>query len=178
MEIISINDLSNICAISLLEKAFSEINDENIIRNYHPDYKDRYENIFYLLKNGRYRNGQYFILLDDKSYVCSSGWNPYHYIGDTAILMSRTYIDEKYRAKYLLSQFLLPMMLQNSSNFDRKWITINYHNETLYKWWIRANDNKPTALFNDWPAIYRKFKPIGQKYVYNTLQHIVEYKET
>jgi hypothetical protein len=39
---------------------------------------------------------------------------------------------------------------------------------------VRKEKNKRAALFNDWPEVYKNFKPIGKKTIYYTEQYVVE----
>lgn len=176
MKLIGIQNLSNLSANLLLEKAFREITDENITKNYHPDYRSESENIFFLLKNGKYQTGKYYILTDDiGNYICSAGW--YGYNLDTALLLTRAFVSKNHRGTYPLGIKILPLLLTESIDFKKRWITVNKYNATLYEWWSRAAQGKSTTLFNDWPSIYRKFKPIGLHMINYTEQYVVEYKE-
>ena len=173
MQIHEIHDLSNAVVIDLLKREFSKITDDTIIKNYHPDYASTPGNFFDVLLNGRYEKGCYYIIEEDGNYVCSSGWNEYD--DNTALLLTRTYINPEYRAQYYLGNNLLPLMIKNAVTYDKLWITVNSYNIGLYKWFKRSAAGKSTALFNNWPEIYKQFKPIGMHNVYYTEQYVAEY---
>lgn len=176
MKLIAINDISNKKCISLLESNFRQITQSNLIKNYHPDFKNQPENIFFNLENNRYSIGNYFILLDnDDNYVCSAGWHRYN--DDTALLLTRAYVTDKYRTLYPMAEFILPGILRESKDFKKRWITVNKYNFIMYKWWERAACGKSTSIGNDWPDIYKKFRPIGWQTVNFVEQLVVEYQE-
>ena len=54
-----IQDLSNQPVINLLKHGLQIVDDENLIKNYHPDYADHNSNLFYLLNKGRYKKGMH-----------------------------------------------------------------------------------------------------------------------
>ena len=175
MKLFKITDLSNTKIISILESEFSKIDDTNIIENYHPVYHKSAGNIFFILNAGRYAQGSYFVLLDDNGeFACSAGWN--HYTDDTALLLTRAYVSPRYRTKYLMAEYFLNQMLDDSKSYANRWITVNNYNISMYKWWQRSVEGKRPALFNNWPDIYKLFVPLGEKTVNNTLQFVVEYK--
>lgn len=177
MKIHEIHDLSNQSIIYILKHGVSEIHDENIIKNYHPDYSNIPGNLFYILESGRYHHGKYFVITDDSDkYVCSVGWNEYDLKPDVALLLTRMYITPAYRAQYIIGKTLLPQMITEAKNYSRLWITANNHNRSIYRYFERASQNKSTVLFNDWPDIYRRFKPIGKHSVYYTEQWVAEYE--
>jgi hypothetical protein len=82
----------------------------------------------------------------------------------------------EYRGSYILAKTVLQEMIDQSSNYKNQWITFNEYNLTLYKWFERVEQGKRGALFNDWPEIYARFKPIGQREINHTLQYVVELK--
>ena len=179
LKIHEIHDLTNHELINTLELEFSKITDTAIIKNYHPDYSQVPGNIFKILSQGRYRLGKYFIITDDDDkYMCSAGWNPYELETDTALLLTRMYVNPQYRGQYVIGKTVLPQMISEACNYQRLWITANDHNRTIYKYFERSSQNKRTVLFNDWPDIYKRFKPIGKKTVYYTEQWISEYDKT
>ena len=49
MQLHQIHDSSNEFVMNLLEATLSNITDNDIIKNYHPDYKNNPANIFYIL---------------------------------------------------------------------------------------------------------------------------------
>jgi hypothetical protein len=178
MKIHEIHDLSNQTVIDILKHGLSDINDVNIIKNYHPDYSNISGNLFYILDQGRYSqgHGKYFVITDDSDkYVCSVGWNEYDLNSSVALLLTRMYITPKYRAQYIIGKTVLPQMIEEAQNYSKLWITANNHNKAIYTYFERASQNKRTALFNDWPDIYKRFKPIGKKTVYYTEQWVAEY---
>ena len=177
MKIYTIHDLSNLHVINILKKEFNKITDTNIISNYHPDYSDTAGNLFYILQAGRYRlsKGKYWVMEENGEYLGSAGWNEYELDTDVALVLTRTYVPKKFRGQYLLANHLLPMMLQETSNYQKTWLTVNEHNDVLYQWFLRSSENKRPALFNNWPQIYKKFYPIGKKDIYYTQQYVLEY---
>ena len=181
MKIHQIHDLSNEHIISILKNGVSEIRDDSIIKNYHPDYINSPGNLFYILKEGRYASdhGKYFVITDDSDkYVCSAGWNEYDVNPSVALLLTRMYITPLYRAQYIIGKSILPQMIDESKHYSKLWITANSHNIAIYKYFERASQNKRTVLFNDWPDIYKQFKPIGKQTVYYTEQWVAEYDKT
>lgn len=177
MKIHAIHDLTNPHVINILKKEFNNITDTNIISNYHPDYSDTAGNLFYILQAGRYRlsKGKYWVMEENGEYLGSAGWNEYELDTDVALVLTRTYVPKKFRGQYLLANHLLPMMLQETSNYQKTWLTVNEHNDVLYQWFLRSSENKRPALFNNWPQIYKKFYPIGKKDIYYTQQYVLEY---
>ncbi len=177
MKIHVIHDLSNPHVINILKKEFNTITDTNIISNYHPDYSDTTGNLFYLLQSGRYTEskGKYWVMEENGEYLGSAGWNEYELDPDVALVLTRTYVSKKFRGQYLLATHLLLMMLQEASNYQKTWLTVNEHNDVLYQWFLRSAENKRPALFNNWPQIYKKFYPLGKKDIYYTQQYVMEY---
>ena len=102
MQLHQIHDSSNEFVMNLLEATLSNITDNDIIKNYHPDYKNNPANIFYILNddNGRYLRGCYYVLEDNGEYVCSAGYNEYDLDQTIALALTRAYINPKYRTKY------------------------------------------------------------------------------
>jgi len=174
MKIHAINDLSNKYVIGLLEENLQHVYQPALIKNYHPDYRTTPGNLFLILDQGRYKNGNYFVVEDDGKYVCSAGWNEYE---DVALLLTRAFIRENSRRQYTLSEFLLPLMFEETKNYDRLWITCNEYNKSIYHAFERMNSGKKAGLFNQWPDVYKNFKPIGTKLVYNTKQYVAEYNK-
>lgn len=175
MEIHEIHDLSNRYVNDVMYYGLSKITDKDIIRNYHPDYANEPGNLFAILDNGRYRygRGKYFVIEDNGKYICSAGWNEYDVDTDIAFALTRMYTDPNYRGNYLIGSNILPKTMTETSKYKSVWMTVNKHNKIMYSWFVRANQNKSTALFNDWPEIYKKFKPLGEKIIYNTKQYVV-----
>lgn len=178
MKVYEIHNLSNKSVIDILKRGVSEIHDESIVKNYHPDYYNIPGNLFYILDQGRYSSGhgKYFVITDDHDkYVCSVGWNEYDLDSTVALLLTRMYITPAYRAQYIIGKTVLPLMISEAENYSRLWITANNHNRSIYTYFERASQNKRTVLFNDWPDIYKRFKPIGKQIVYYTEQWVAEY---
>jgi hypothetical protein len=178
MKIHVIQDDSNKPIINLLEESFNKITDPDIIKNYHPNYKNDPANIFYILNdvNGRYTKGAYYVLEHEGEYVCSAGWNQYELDTTIALALTRAYIDPKYRAKYYMGEHILPKIIDSTTSYNHLYITADSHNSAIYQWFYRAHQGKRPTMFNNWPEIYRKFKPIGKKPVYYIEQFVVEYQ--
>lgn len=170
-----LHDSSNKAVMNLLEDSLSKITDNDIIKNYHPDYKNDPANIFYILNDiyGRYRRGCYYVLEDDGEYVCSAGYNEYDLDQTIALALTRAYINPKHRTKYCMGEVILPKIIENTVHYEHLYITADSHNSAIYQWFVRANEGKRPAMFNQWPDIYRKFKPIGKKNIYYTEQYVV-----
>lgn len=179
MKIHTIHDLSDHKTINLLKFALFDVIQTDLIMNYHPDYQHQPGNLFYILDEGRYRQGQgkYYVVTDDyDKYVCSAGWNEYELDSDVALVLTRMYVHPGYRCQYILGNAVLPEMLREAAGHKHIWITSNDHNRAIYTYFERADSGQRTALFKDWPPIYKQFKPIGKKTVYYTEQWIAEYE--
>ena len=179
MQLHQIHDASNRFIMSLLEASFFNITDSNLVKNYHPDYKNEPSNIFYILNdiNGRYHRGCYYVLEDNNEYICSAGYNEYDLDQTISLALTRAYINPKYRTKYFMGEYILPKIIENTTQYKHLYITSDSYNSAIYQWFVRANEGKSPGMFNDWPDIYRKFKPIGKKNIYYTEQYVVEYKD-
>jgi hypothetical protein len=175
MNIHEIQDLSNEHVINILKQGLSNIDDERIIENYSPTFSEVNSNLFYVLKDGRYKNGMYYVMEENGEYLASAGWNQYD--DSTALVLTRAFISKSHRAKYIFAETCLPKMLEACSDFDKVWITCNKYNKTIYDWFCLAEKGKRPALFNNWPDIYRQFQPIGIKSVYNTEQYVVQLRK-
>jgi len=177
MQLHQLHDSSNTFVMKLLEESFSNITDLNIIKNYHPNYSDDPANIFYILNdvNGRYHRGCYYVLEDNGEYVCSAGYNQYDLDQTIALALTRAYVNPKYRANYYMGEYILPKIIEHTTLYKHLYITADSYNSAIYQFFVRANEGKRTAIFNDWPDIYRKFKPIGKKSIYYTEQFVAEY---
>jgi hypothetical protein len=173
-----LHDSSNEFVMNLLEVSLSKITDNDIIKNYHPDYKNDPANIFYILNDvhGRYNRGCYYVLEDDGEYVCSAGWNQYDLDSTIALALTRAYVEPKYRTKYYMGEFILPKIIESARDYEHLYITADSYNSAIYQWFVRAEAGKSPGMFSDWPDIYKNFKPIGQKTIYYTEQYVVEYK--
>ena len=170
-----INDLSNQHVVNLLKEGLTRVDNDNLIKNYHPDYTDYNGNLFYVLNKGRYLKGTYYVLEEDGKYVGSAGWN--EYTKDIALLLTRTYLVPEQRQQRLLSTYILKDMINSALNYDKLWITCNGYNMGIYNGFVRLAENKSAGLKNSWPKIFAKFKPIGPKTVYHTEQYVVEYQK-
>lgn len=180
MKIHAIHDDSDSEVTHILQTGLSTVTNEQIIKNYNPQYSDTTGNLFYILKHGRYREnyGKYFVVTIDDKYVCSAGWNEYELETGVAIVLSRMYIVPEYRGQYLIGNNILPLCIEETSRYNQVWITANDHNRSIYDYFERANSGRRTSLFNDWPAIYRQFKPLGRRSVYYTDQWVAELNRT
>jgi hypothetical protein len=178
MQIHEIHDGGNEYVMSLLKTEFSTIKNTDIVRNYHPDYSNDPANFFYVLESGRFRinHGKYYVIEEDGKFICSAGWNEYDLDPTIVLYLTRMYVNMRYRTMYYVGTHILPLILAETSQYDRAWITSNKHNRMIYNWFDRAANGKQTALFGDWPDIYRQFKPIGIREVYYIEQNVVELK--
>ena len=176
MQLHQLHDASNRLIIGLLEDSFSKITNSNLIKNYHPDYKNDTANIFYILNDvkGRYRKGCYYVLEENNEYVCSAGYNEYELDSTIALALTRAYVEPKHRSKYYMGEYILPKIIESTIQYEHLYITADSFNSAIYQWFNRANEGKRPAMFNDWPDIYRKFKPIGKKNIYYTEQYVME----
>lgn len=179
----SINDLSNVNLVTMLKENLSIITDADIIKNYHPDYSEIPGNLFYILKQGRYKTGNYLILEDDGKYLGSAGWNELEYEDEiVALLLTRAYLMPGYRNSYLMSKYFLPRIFKEVKNYKKQWFSFNEHNVDIYNTLSKLSVDRGSGSFSSstspWRRNYSHFKPIGQKVIYNTLQHVMEYKLT
>jgi hypothetical protein len=71
---------------------------------------------------------------------------------------------------------ILPKIIENTISYKHLYITADSHNSAIYQFFVRASEGKRTAIFNDWPDIYRNFKPIGKQTIYYTEQYVAEYQ--
>lgn len=167
----SINDLSNLYVVNLLKHGLGTITDLNYVKNYHPDYSNTPGNIFYILNEGRYKIGNYFVMEEDHKYMGSAGWNEYE---DVALVLTRAYVPPELRLRYLMATHLLPIIFEQTTDYNKLWITSNSYNKSIQHAFDRLQKNKLTT----WPAVYKKFVPIGMHIVNNTLQYVAEYTRT
>jgi hypothetical protein len=175
MKLHSIHDLTNKAMTDMLVANLSLVDEPNLIKNYHPDYCDTPGNLFYILNEGRYKKGCYYILENKGQYILSAGWNDYNGI---ALVYTRAYITKEYRTGYLLSKYVLPEILAETTEYDRLWITCNDYNKSIYHALTLLSNGKRAGLFDSWPEIYKKFVPIGLATVNNVEQYIAEYDRT
>lgn len=169
-----IHDLSNDHVIDLMKTSFAEITDDKIIKNYHPEYSNENSNIFFVLNKGRYKKGRgkYYVVEDQGKYICSAGWNEYD--SSTALALTRMYTAPEYRGNYFVEKFILTNSLAETEHYENVWLTVNEYNKVIYSWFERAHQGRARSLFNDWPATYKLFYPIGKKTIYNTDQYVME----
>lgn len=174
----AIHDLSNSYIKLLLTKGLSKVTDETFLKNYHPDYSNESQNLFYILndENGRYRKGCFYVLENKGEYICSAGWNELDTDSNTALLLTRMYTAPEHRVHYYHATYILPRLIEETKHYERQWVTMNTYNKKIYNWFLRKEEGKSPGLFNDWPDIYRNFIPIGKKTIYNTEQYVAEYR--
>ena len=170
----NIKDLSNSHVVKLLEDGLRNVTQDYLLDNYHPNNKHNSANLFYLLQNGRFLNGNYYVLEDENGqYAGSAGWN--QFTDDTALCLTRTYTSPKYRSNFMMGEFVLPRIFTETTKYNKLWVTVNDYNKPLYNWLVR---NQQTNKIGNWPELYKKFKPIGQKMVNYTTQHVLEYDKS
>jgi hypothetical protein len=172
-----IHDDSDRHALAILERGLNEVEDPHIERNYNCRWRDHNSNIFYLLANGRYKRGAYYVLSCGGQYVASAGWNEYELDTSIALALTRAYVHPRWRTQYLMAEYILPHIITSTRQYVHLYITVNPHNTALYNYFRRSADGKSTALFSNWPPIYKKFIPRGQATIYYTQQWIFEYGE-
>ena len=166
-----INDLSNSYVIKLLKDGLQHIAEDHLLENYHPDNKHNPANLFYILKNGRFLIGNYYVLEDNNGqYMCSAGWNRLN--DEIALGLVRAHTIPQYRSHFLLGKHILPNILEETKNYKKVWLTFNEYNKKIYDVIALMNQGKSLP----WPKDYRKFSPIGTKLVNNTLQYVAEYQ--
>ena len=180
MVIHEIHDLTDNYVVSVLTKELSKVTDLDIQGNYNPDFKDQSNNLFFILDSGRYKKGmgKYYVVEDNGKLICSAGWNVYNENPNIALGLTRAFVSPEFRGQYPMAKYILPKIIDETINYSKLWITVNEHNKTIYQWFVRASQNKKTAMFNDWPEIYRKFKPLDQMTIYNTKQYVIELERT
>ena len=166
-----INDLSNSYVIKLLKDGLQHIAEDHLLENYHPDNKHNPANLFYILKNGRFLIGNYYVLEDNNGqYMCSAGWNQLN--DEIALGLVRAHTTPQYRSHFLLGKHILPNILEETKNYKKVWLTFNEYNKKIYDVIALMNQGKSLP----WPKNYRKFSPIGTHTVNNTLQYVAEYQ--
>lgn len=174
MKIYTIHDDTNIDVINILRLGITPdmLKNDSLYDNYLYDRRDNPANVFHSLARGRYRNGCFYVMVDSGQFVACAGWYPY--APDTAIVLSRMLVNPQYRTQYLVGQHLLPPMIEQTTKYNKIWITCNDYNKSIYNWFSRASEGKSPTLFKNWPDIYRRFRPVGQKMVNGLLQYVVE----
>lgn len=173
MIIHKIHGLDNEYVIDILSTGLSNVSDSDV-DNYSPLAAACNSNLFYILKEGRYRegNGAYYVAEENGKFIASAGWNMY--TEDTAIVLSRAYVAKEHRTSYVMGHDLMPLLLADCAAVPNVWITCNEKNITIYRWFLRAANGKRGTFFKNWPDIYSKFVPIGKKIIYFTEQYVVE----
>lgn len=172
MVIHPIHDLNNSKVIRILSTAMYSIKEEHTIQNYHPDFANVPGNLFYILREGRYKanSGTYFVLEEDGKFISSAGWNEYPLEWKTALLLTRAYVSPEYRGNFTVGKYILPIVYGESQIYNTKlWITFGKRNERYLKFFEVAKTGKIKL-----PELYKKFNYIGQKSIYYTNQHVVE----
>jgi hypothetical protein len=178
MKVYEIHDLSDTRLADILKKGIGKVDDLNLRENYSPDFAHVNSNLFYILNEGRYKEGKgtyYIILEDDDSFVASTGWN--EYTEDTALVLTRSYINPKARGTYVMGKYALPKMVEATAAYPKVWITVNDYNKRLYDWFVRNSEGKTAALGVKAPELYAKFEPIGLRTVYFTEQYTAQLKK-
>lgn len=167
-----IHDLSNKYVTDLLVSGLMGAVESP--ENYSPFYSRRNSNLFYILENGRYKDGAYYVLEENGKYVASAGWNRYD--DNTALVLTRSYVSKEYRSSFVMGNLILPEMLDQCSNYDNVWMTCNGSNKVIYDWISRIQRTTDSAIIDMWPPIYSRFEPIGIKHVYHTDQYVMQLK--
>lgn len=173
--IYQINDLTNLSVTDILREGIKAdmFRNEEVSKNYLYAYKDQPSNLFFLLDNGRYYKGNYFVVTDKQdNLLAAAGWN--HYTNHIALVLTRMIVIPKIRSQYVVGQEILPIILEETKAYKKKWITANDYNKSIYHYFERISQGKSSSISNQWPEIYKKFKPIGQREVNHTLQWVAE----
>jgi len=168
MIIHQIKDLSNEYVISLLIEGLVDCGDPNL----DPRYSNESRNLFYKLNTNRYENGCYLVLENNQEFIGSGGW--YQYEKDIA-LCTRLYFNKNYRQKNLVSYHMMPIIMEQTVNYPKVWISFNDHNKGLYDMFCRFQQNKKSSLGFKWGEVFTLFKPIGIHRVNKVDQYIVEF---
>lgn len=177
MKLRIINNLSDTGTIEFLKKGLSQVTEERLLVNYHPDYSSNNANLFYVLAHGRFEIGNYYIMeTEDGEYAGSAGWNKMD--DNTVLALVRAYVPKNFRTNYIMGEHILPKILDDTKDFNRVWLTFNEYNKVMYKGFTRLSRTQSSAISIPWPEIYNKFKPIGQHMVNNTLQYVAEYERS
>jgi len=174
LKIHQINNLDNNDIVEILKSGITRdmFSNEQLAINYLYEYRDTPGNLFYILNQGRYNTGKYFVLTINDRYIASAGWN--HYTNDTALVLTRMLVHPNYRTQYIIGKEVLPIMIEETSEYKHVWITANNYNKSIYQWFDRAAKGQSTSIHTQWPSTYEKFKPIGQHVVNHTLQWVAE----
>jgi hypothetical protein len=160
--------------IEFLEQNLFCIKEQHLLENYHPNYKASPANLFYILEHGRFDIGNYYVMITDQGeFAGCAGWN--QFTRNIALALVRAYIPVKFRTNYIMGENILPRILKDTKDYPRVWLTFNEYNKVMYDGFERMSKSKSSSLL-PWPSIYRKFTPIGQHTVNNTLQYVTEYE--
>ena len=180
MNLHKIQDCSNEHVISILREGLCKIDNPNSIANYHPDYANESSNLFYILSqpNNRYMKGNYYVLEEDNKLIACAGWNEYELDATIALGLTRMFVSVEHRTSYVLGKTVLPLIIEETTNYNSLWMTVNEYNLILYKWFERYHNGKSPTLSHSWPEVYKKFKPIGKKNIYYTEQYVLELKKS
>lgn len=175
-----LHDDSDQTKITILQDGLRCVEDERLSKNYNPKYSENNANLFYLLKNGRYAfsKGKFFVLENNGKFVACAGWNQYDQDPSIALLLTRVYIANEYRANYFLTKYFLPAMLPEVLHFSKIWMTFNLHNKVIYDWFIKINNSGEDGFVAKKFPIFKSFNPIGLQSVYFTDQYVIEYQKS
>jgi hypothetical protein len=177
MKLRSIQNLSSSENVNFLKTGLANVTEEHLLVNYHPAYADNNANLFYVLDHGRFSIGNYYIMeTDDGEYAGSAGWNKLN--DEVALALVRAYVPKKFRTNYIMGEYILPKILEDTKDFKRVWLTFNDYNKVMYDGFTRMAKSRSSAVSIPWPEIYNKFKPIGKHMVNNTLQYVAEYERS
>lgn len=173
MIIHEIHDLSNEYVVNLLKIGLGGHDDVDSVKNYHPDYSSTPGNLFYILNEGRYRegHGKYYVIENQGEYIASAGWNHYDLEEDTALVATRAYTNKLHRNDFYQGKYLIPKCIEETTNYKHVYMTVNEHNRALYDWCVRYQQTKKLAGL---PEIYGNFRPAGKRDIYYTTQYIIE----
>ena len=170
-----IKDLGNGPVVNLLRQGLETMPEHDLAVNYHPYFDNDPANLFYLLNNGRFDIGNYYVMQTELGeYAGSAGWSRLN--DTTALALVRAYIPLKFRTAYNMAKYILPKIMEETVAFNSIWITCNHYNKPIYDALVKLSKGEPAGLFNQWPAEYKKFTPIGTKVVNNSVQFVAEYK--
>jgi hypothetical protein len=162
--------------IEFLKTGLTCVVEPHLLENYHPDYKTNNANLFHVIRQGRFDQGNFYVMITDEGeFAGCAGWNEMN--RNIALAGVRAYIPAKFRAKYIIGEYILPRILKETQDYPKVWLTFNEYNKAMYYGFERMVNSKASSLL-PWPFVYRKFKPIGQHTVNNTIQYVAEYERT
>jgi hypothetical protein len=158
----------------MLKKELSQVTDDRIVSNYHPDKSGYSANLFAILeKSNRFNidNGAYYVIEEGGNFISSAGWNKYCCDNlEVALLLTRMYVSPKYRGKYTVGKHILPLIWQETMMFNTLWMTFNEHNSVLHSWFTERYSESKLI-----PDLYKNFRFIGTKEIYYTTQYVYQY---